>query len=324
MARLIPQPFLGATRGVLRALRDPYVPLQTQIVVTRRCNLSCGYCNEYDQVSAPIPIDVLKQRLDKLRELGTVSVTLTGGEPMIHPQVDEVIAHSVKLGMVCTSITNGYPLTKTWIERLNKARLTLLQISIDNVEPNEISQKSWSRLKGRLKLLVEHARFAVNVNAVLGSCSPEETREVVAGVRELDFYMTVGLMHDDEGQLDAGLLGADLPELYHEIHGNSKKSFFHGFGEGWERDMLSDGISNWKCRAGARYLYIDEFGDVSYCSQRRGEPGTALLEYTRADLEREYHTPKGCAPSCTVGCVRRASAIDQRKPQHYMAAPLPA
>ncbi len=313
---LVPKPLLGAAARAFRGWRDPYVPSLAQIVVTRRCNLSCGYCNEYDDFSPPVPLETLKERLDKLADLGTVVVTLTGGEPMIHPQVHEVVAHAVSRGMVCTSITNGYPLTRTWIERLNAAKLTLMQISVDNVEPNEMSQKSWARLKGRMQLLAEHAEFSVNVNAVLGSCTPDETRLVVAEVERMGFYMTVGLLHDGDGQLDGGLVGIeDLPAFYEEIHARSKKSIFHAAGEGWEREMLLTGRSDWRCRAGARYLYIDEDGLVSYCSQWRGRPGTPLLEYARDDLVREYHTPKPCVSSCTVGCVRRASALDQRRPQ---------
>ena len=64
----------------------------------------------------------------------------------------------------------------------------------------------------------------------------------------------------------------------------SRKTIFHRTGEGWERDMLRDGSSPFKCRAGGRYLYVDEFGLVSYCSQRRGTPGIDLLDYTADDV----------------------------------------
>lgn len=312
---LLPKPFWQGTRRSLRALRDPYVPILAHLVTTRRCNLACTYCNEFDHVSEPIATEVLCQRLDHLADLGTVVVTFTGGEPLLHLQLHEVIAHAVGRGIVCTMITNGYPLTRTWIERLNKSGLTMLQISIDNLEPNEISHKSWSRLKSRLKLLRDHARFGINVNAVLGSCPMEETRHVVEEVRAMGFYMTIGLLHDHEGQLDGGPGRGWMASFYEEIQGKANRSLFHRVGQGWEHQMLRDGEAAWKCRAGGRYLYIDESGIVSYCSQRRGEPGIPLLEYTRADTEREFHTVKDCALRCTVGCVRRVSALDQRRAQ---------
>jgi len=291
-------------------LASPRRPLLVQLVVTRRCNLSCGYCSEYDEVSSPVPVDVLEQRIDHIARLGTLVLTLTGGEPLLQPGLDRIIAYAVDRGMVCTTISNGYPLTKEWIRRLNTSRLSLLQLSVDNMEPNDFSQKSWSQVRKKLELLKEHATFGVNVNAVLGSSTLEQTRQVVNGVRELGFYMTVGLMHDDQGQIVPGLLRDELAATYEEMQRSSRKTVFHTSGEGWERDLLEDGSSPFKCRAGGRYLYVDEHGLVSYCSQRRNEPGIDILSYTQDRVEREFNTPKGCEARCTIGCVRRASAFD--------------
>ncbi|WP_249399223.1 hypothetical protein [Chloracidobacterium thermophilum] len=83
------------------------------------------------------------------------------------------------------------------------------------------------------------------------------------------------------------------------------------------QDNLAHGRPNrWKCRAGARYLYVCEDGLVHYCSQQRGYPGIPLINYTRDDLRREYATPKPCAPFCTLACAHRASTMDfWRDPQ---------
>lgn len=317
---LVPRPLTGALARAGRVLLQPYTtPSHVQFVVTRRCNLACGYCNEYDHVSKPVPLEELKTRLDKLADLGTLVLTLTGGEPLMHPEVHRVIGHAVKRGMVCTSITNGYCITEKRVKRLNEAGLTLLQISIDNLEPNETSQKSWSMIKPRLRILAEHATFPTNVNAVLGSCTKDQTRLLVNEIQEMGFYMTVQMLHDEQGQLDPGLIGDELSDFYEEIQKKLRKSWFHRFGEGWERQMLRDGRAPWKCRAGSRYLYIDEDGYVNYCSQRRGEPGILLADYTRDHLRREFFARKGCEAQCTIGCVRRASAVDEWRA--YDAAP---
>lgn len=314
------RPLHAARRGAL-ALVDVERPFLAQMVVTRRCNLACGYCNEYDDVSKPVPTEVLKERLNHLARLGTVVVTLTGGEPLLHPQLDELVAHAVAQGMVCTTISNGYAFTRRWIDRLNRAGLTLVQISIDNLEPNEVSEKSLSKIQRRLVQLKQHARFGVNVNAVLGSCSPEATRTLVSEVEKLGFFMTVGLLHDGKGQLDPGLAGRELPALYQELRRRSKKSVFHHVGEGWEDSMIARRDVPFRCRAGARYLYVDEHGSVSYCSQRRSEPAIPLLEYTRRHLREAFETPKGCEASCTLACVRRASALDEWRAQDRPARP---
>jgi MoaA/NifB/PqqE/SkfB family radical SAM enzyme len=299
----------SATRGALM-VASPRRPLLVQLVVTRRCNLACGYCSEYDDTSSPVDAALLEARIDHAAQLGTLVLTLTGGEPLLHPKLDQLIARAASRGVVCTLISNGYPLTKQWIRRLNDAGLSLLQMSVDNMEPNEFSQKSWSQIGKKLDLLKEHATFGVNINAVLGSSNLEQTREVVSRVKGLGFFMTVGLMHDDKGQIEPGLLRDALATTYSEMQRSSNKTIFHRSGEGWEWDMLQDGSSPFKCRAGGRYLYVDEFGKVSYCSQRRGEPGIDLLDYTPDDVEREFYTVKGCEAQCTIGCVRRASALD--------------
>ena len=77
------------------------------------------------------------------------------------------------------------------------------------------------------------------------------------------------------------------------------------------QEAIANGKPNdWRCRAGARYLYVCENGLVHYCSQQRGYPGVPLAEYTTADVKREFLTEKGCAPSCTISCVHQVSYID--------------
>jgi len=295
----------------LRTAMDPTRPMLAQIVVTRKCNLDCGYCNEFDKVSMPVPTEMLFQYVDHLASLGTQVVTFTGGEPLLHPDLDKVVARVNSHDMVCTSITNGFLLTKEWVEKLNDAGLYLLQVSVDNLEPSELSQKSFNLLKKKLPLLTEFAKFNVNINAVLGSSPVAETRELARQIREMGFYMTVGLLHSGNGSLDRGLLEhKDLEPLFKEMSGDRRRKFLHRFGEGWEYGMIRNGESDWKCRAGARYLYIDEFGIVSFCSQRRNDPGIPLLEYTKEYLHRYSTTRKGCELTCTVACVRRASSVD--------------
>lgn len=311
---------MKTARRAFSAVLRPESPLLAQLVVIRRCNLTCGYCNEYDDFSPPVPLEELFARIDHLAELGCLVLTVTGGEPFMHPDLDKVVARASSHGMVVTAISNAYPITKRWIDRMNDAGLSLLQVSVDNIEPNETSQKSWSKIRKRLMLLREHAKFKLNVNAVLGSSPPEQTRELIEEIRALGFYMTVGLLHDEQGQIDPGLIGDILPEFYEEMRALCNKSFAHQFGEGWEQKMLRGGVAPWRCRAGARYLYVDEHGKVAYCSQRRTEPGIPLLRYTRKDLKREYDRPKGCEPSCTIACVRRASSLDEWRPQRGQVA----
>lgn len=296
-----------ATRGVRR-----YRPLLAQVVVTRRCNLACGYCNEYDKISAPVPAHLLRQRIDHLARLGTAIVTLTGGEPLLHPELVALVAHTRARGLFPMMITNGYFLDAGTIRELNRAGLYGLQISVDNVTPNEVSKKSLKVLLAKLEVLAREARFRVRLNSVLGSGPPEDALEVTRTAVRLGFDSACAILHDHDGQLVE--LDAEARQVFAQIRALVPRSPFH-LNDDYQLELLDDGELDWKCRAGARYLYICEDGLVHYCSQRRGEPGISLAEYSKRDIVREFHTPKACAPRCTLPCVHHASSLDELRPQ---------
>ena len=180
---------LREVRMVTWGLLDTTHPILAQIVPMRRCNLACGYCNEYDKVSDPVPIAEMLKRIDKLGELRTGIVTISGGEPMMHPELDQIITRIRDRGMLAGLITNGFYLGPERIARLNDAGLEYLQISIDNVTPDEVSQKSLKTLDKKLQHLAEHARFHVNINSVVGAGMkrPEDALEIAKRASALGF-----------------------------------------------------------------------------------------------------------------------------------------
>jgi MoaA/NifB/PqqE/SkfB family radical SAM enzyme len=238
----------------------------------------------------------------------------------MHPELDDVIRRIRHHGMIAGLITNGYLLTADRIQRLNKAGLEWLQISIDNVMPDEISKKSLKVLDRKLQLLAEHAEFHVNINSVVGGGVKNPQDALVIGRRaiELGFSSTIGIIHDGDGQLQP--LNEEERQVYHAMKNLEKRSFtrINQF-----QDNIALGRPNqWKCRAGARYLYICENGLVHYCSQQRGYPGIPLEKYTLDHIRREYVTEKSCAPHCTVSCVHQVSVLDSwRAPQRPTPAP---
>src|SRR5436309_13393661 len=150
---------LRGAKMIARALISTDHPLLAHIIPIRRCNLACEYCNEYDDFSKPVPTEVMFQRVDKLAALRTSVVTISGGEPLLHPELDQVIARIRQHGRIAGMITNGYLLVADRIERLNRAGLEWLQISIDNVTPDEVSKKSLKVLDKKLEVLAEYADF---------------------------------------------------------------------------------------------------------------------------------------------------------------------
>jgi len=295
-------------------------PILAHIIPIRRCNLSCTYCNEFDDFSKPIPVETMKRRIDDLARLGTSIVTFSGGEPLLHPELDELIAHIRTCPIIAGLITNGYLLTAERIQRLNRAGLDHLQISIDNVMPDDVSKKSLKVLDKKLQLLAEHADFHVNINSVVGGGIRNPHDALVVGRRavQLGFTSTIGIIHDGEGQLQP--LNEGERDVFLQMK-NLEKHHYARFN--WFQNNIANGKPNdWRCRAGARYLYICEDGLVHYCSQQRGHPGIPLEQYSADDIRREFLTQKGCAPHCTVSCVHQVSYMDHwRAPQTLHPSP---
>jgi MoaA/NifB/PqqE/SkfB family radical SAM enzyme len=299
---------------ISRALASTNHVVLAHIIPMRRCNLACGYCNEYDHTSQPVSLEVMKRRIDKLAELGTSIVTISGGEPMMHPELDQIIRHIRSHGMIAGLISNGYYFTPDRIKRLNEAGLDALQISIDNVNPDEVSRKSLRVLDKKLRYLAEHADFHININSVIGGGikQPEDALTVAQRATELGFSTTVGVIHDEDGTLKP--LTEKEKQIFHAVKklGNKDHARLN-----WFQDSIAEGKAyEWRCRSGARYLYICEDGLVHWCSQQRGYPGIPLEKYTMEDFAREYKTEKWCAPTCTIQCVHQVGILDNwRDPQ---------
>jgi MoaA/NifB/PqqE/SkfB family radical SAM enzyme len=296
---------------VARAIQSRHHPILAHIIPMRRCNLSCAYCNEYDRVSAPVRTEEMLRRIDLLARLGTQIITISGGEPLLHPELDKIIRAIRSHNVIATMITNGYLLTPERIERLNRAGLEHLQISIDNVNPDDVSKKSLKVLDRKLEWLKEHAEFDVNINSVLGggTSHSEDALTITRRAVALGFETTVGVIHDHGGQLQP--LKAGERTVYDQILAERRSGLFaFAYDNLFHRNLVLGQPNDWQCGAGSRYLYVCEDGLVHYCSQQRGYPAIPLEKYTREDIDREYTSKKPCAPFCTVSCVHRVAMLD--------------
>lgn len=295
------------------AQRAAYGNWLAQVVVTRRCNLACGYCNEYDKTSKPVAKETLFRVIDKLHDLGTITLELTGGEPLLHPDIVEVLRYARDRGIPRRRmISNGFLLTREMIEKLNEVGLYQLSISVDGVEPNETTEKVLSQLRKRLPLLEQHATFRVQLGAVLGSTNAEEAAAVIDYARDHGFLTNLNILHDGQGQLKLGPEAlAAFKSIVERIHGRDYDL------RGDYRWRLVNGMdANFRCRSGSRYIYVDEFQRATWCSQTREHVQfKSLFDYTWDDMKEQFYTPKSCSADCTIGCSRRVARLDEWRAQ---------
>lgn len=306
-------------KNVLRAVPRTLftnAPMDAQLIITRRCNLSCGYCSEYDNSSAPVPLADLQRRIDALHRLRAANITLLGGEPLMHPAVAEIVAYAGRRANT-SIVTNGFLLRNGVIEKLNEAGLNNLTVSVDTLraDPTRYIQKSLRSLRTRLERLKRLARFDVHVTAVLCEATKEDFGELVEEIKALGLRMSVNLIHNSRGYVTVS--GQPYLDLYEEFYRNGRP--FTYIDHGYNKRLLQGETPSWKCRAGARYLYVDEFGKVQLCASQMGRLGKPIEEYSSEDLNEQSRTYKGCEEGCSVGCAFRCSQVDNDKPEFIRA-----
>lgn len=283
------------------------VPIEAQLIVTRRCNLSCGYCTEFDLHSPPIPLPVLKKRIDALHDLGVINIALLGGEPLMHPQIVEIVQYAGRRAQVSIT-TNGFLLSEGVIRRFNRAGLSNMQVSIDALYPdrNLYLQKTYKSLAPKLQRLKALATFAFHVKIVICETNKSDVIPMIQTFNRKGIPVSVNLVHNDRGRIDIG--GDGYLALWEYAYRNAPALTFAEYEYGCR--LLQGERPNWVCQAGARFLYVDECGNVQFCSQQRGRLNKPITSYTREDIFMHYRQPKGCESGCAVFCVYRASLVD--------------
>jgi MoaA/NifB/PqqE/SkfB family radical SAM enzyme len=296
--------------ATLKRLFDDHA-LYCQLIVTRRCNLACGYCNEFDKVSRPVEYETLIQRMDHLIDnLGVTIMDFLGGEPLLHPRIAELVAYAHEKGCWTNIITNGFLLSDTLVDKLNLAGLNSMAVSIDRIHGTDFTHKALNPLRKKLRRLRDQARFNVEVNVVLCEETMDEFEDVVEAIKELGLPVRCGVRHY-AGRME---LSAAL---------TAKFEWFQQHFRHWRiapmldlhRKRLAGQPTNWKCAGGFKFLYVDEFGTVRPCSQVHLDERVNVMDMTLGRLKaNDCH--KRCEKECGVSCVIQTSLITQ-KPVRY-------
>jgi len=280
--------------------------------------LSCGYCNEYDKVSEPVPFEEMNRRIDHLGGLGTAMIGISGGEPLTHPQLDGIIRRIRQTGAIAGMITNGYLLNADRIERLNRAGLTTCR-SASTIWTGRDLEESLKVLDKKLQMLAQYAEFHVNINSVVGGGFKDPNDALVIGKRALalGFESTIGIIHDGSGQLKP--LKEDEARVYFEMT-NRRKTNYSRFDK-FQEAIAKGEPNDWRCRPARATCISARTGWFTIAASSAG---------IRACHRRVHHgrceagvpDRQELRANCTIGCVHRISHIDHwRAPQTNSVSP---
>lgn len=153
--------------------------------LTHRCPLRCPYCsNPLDLIRAEseLTTDDWKRVFTQARALGVLQLGLSGGEPLVRRDLEELAAHARGLGLYSTLVTSGLGLTRARAERLREAGLEHVQISIQDSDPDSaerIAGVSSVKQKRTAAAIVTELGFAFTVNVVLHRANLDRITEII-------------------------------------------------------------------------------------------------------------------------------------------------
>jgi len=295
---------MGLLEHVSRLVDDR--PWAAHLYVTDQCNLDCHYCNEYDNtVPHPDAAD-LKRWMRKIRELGVARLGFQGGEPLLHPDIVELVRYAKSLGFYRVSMsTNGFLLTQELVAAFERAGLDSLQISVDRMTPIAATRKSLKSVHHKLDWFKD-SKIRLNVSGVLFHETLDETAQVLDACLDKDVAVHARVIHDDLiNDRKLRLHPTTAPLLRAVEHQAELKKRGAKIHTSWnileyQRAMLRGEPVDWTCTAGYKYFFVSARGKFWLCSQVRTERD--LMDMTSEDL-RGYNTKKSCQQGCGVYCT---------------------
>ncbi len=104
-----------------------------QLEITRQCNLHCKHCynNSGAKRENELTVEEMKELIDELAHIGVLNVLVTGGEPLLHPDLFEIISYVRSKPMSCMVFTNGTLITKEVIHTFKKLGVLSVTLSLD-------------------------------------------------------------------------------------------------------------------------------------------------------------------------------------------------
>ncbi len=310
----------------LKAIRRVFddKPIHCNLFVTDRCNLDCAYCTEYDNSKSHPALDDLKRRIDKIAELGVIKIALVGGEPLLHPDIVQVVRHVKSKGITASISTNGYLLKKEMVDRLAEAGLDIIQISVDRKTSSPVSRKSLEAIAPFMDYLFR-TNIKVHISGVICEDTADEAESVLKFGLEREIPTELRLLHGDtQGKFlinpTSVEKGLGLIDLQIKLKAEGKSVHSTAKILDYQRESLEGGRPpDWTCLAGYKIFFVSAQGDFWLCSQVKTDK--KIEEVSLEDL-KSYNHKKECQTHCGIYCVISNSLFIQN-PLSFIAREVP-
>jgi hopanoid biosynthesis associated radical SAM protein HpnH len=166
-----------------RVRRTKYYPFLVEIEPLFACNLSCGGCGKIQH-----PTEVLRQRLSvedvvgAVEESGTPMVSIAGGEPLLHPDIERMIAELVRRKVYVYLCTNGVLLRRR-LDRFTPSRFLSFVLHVDGLRERHDASVDRAGVFDEVVEAIKEAKargFRVTTNSTFfNTDEPKTVRDVL-------------------------------------------------------------------------------------------------------------------------------------------------
>jgi len=281
--------------------------------VNYRCNFRCSFCHYWHDPMGDQPETTVAQFAtggEKLAELGTLLISLAGGEPLIRPDIVDIV-RAIGRHHFTFITTNGWFVTRELAEALFAAGLWGISLSIDYADPQlHDRRRGMPGAFERALAAIEHFGRArrykwqrVNWMSVLmeDNLDQLETMIEMAAARGA-YFMVQPYCTAKTGSRQFRPGGRSVAEYLLRLRGRYRNFLSNPYFLGNFDQALNGGVSG--CMAGRGFFNIDSTGDIAVCVERRQHPVANLFEHSATEIVRRLRqdpTPRQCS-ACWYNC----------------------
>ncbi len=289
-----------------------------QIEVTNGCNFRCKHCYLGDNNFQNMSLDMIKKIGEDAKRLGVTSIAITGGEPLLHDDIKDILNYLHEKGLYTELYTNGYLLDEKFCDFLRSINIGNVHLSLDG--HTEALHDALRNKRGSFKKTISAINYLkkrdiqIVVTCVLSKYTLEYVDEII------EFFESQGLQYKLDFLVEEG---------YAKQEKNSFSLSFYEYAKciskmleiklGDKKNVLP--VRNRFCGSGKEFAYITSRGIVKICpsiadNYSYGEIGKKSLHDMWKDLHKKYidiccNKLETCEYSgvCCGGCRSRALSI---------------
>jgi MoaA/NifB/PqqE/SkfB family radical SAM enzyme len=301
--------------------------IHCNLQITYRCNFKCQICDFWKEEHDPaeeLKIADIRSIGEKLNKLGTIIISLAGGEPLIREDIYDIITELNASGHFPILITNGWYVDNTVARDILRAGLQEISVSVDYIDPARHDAQrgcvgSWERAIKALELFHKNRpdrRNRVHMISVLMDDNLEDVEPLIKLSREIGVTYMVNLYSWNRGAKTRRLPDKSVTQYLLELKRKYPEFVtLTTYIEHLDQAILEGGVGD--CRTGRLLMNIDHRGDVARCTERLEEPVGNILKDDILSLRRRLWNvcdTQSCG-QCWTSC--RGFAESMTKPPRW-------